>query len=73
MKTKEHKAPTVTITLRVPEWLHDSVRVAAHDHRISMNEYCQQILAKSVDGSPIKGFNDAPKLERSRHHQTSRS
>lgn len=34
------KVPVVMITLRVPEWLHDAIEIAAHDSRTSMNQFC---------------------------------
>lgn len=69
MKTKEQREPTVTITLRVPEWLHDGVRDAAFDHRMSMNEYCQQLLAKSIK----KGLPDVAQLNPARENQARRA
>ena len=37
-----------TLTIRVPEELYIAVHEASHDARLSMNKYCEAVLAKAV-------------------------
>lgn len=66
MSIKEHKESSgvTMITLRVPPWLHEACKEAAHDNRVSMNEYCLQILSQAV--APQETRNVAqPQVSRS--------
>jgi len=57
-RVRDKKEPVVMITLRVPEWLHDAIVDTAHENRVSMNEYCRQLLEQNVAPAP-KGFTNA--------------
>jgi hypothetical protein len=60
MSVKEQKESSgvTMITLRVPPWLHEACKEAAHDNRVSMNEYCLQILSQAVN----KGAKDVARI-----------
>jgi predicted HicB family RNase H-like nuclease len=47
------KEPTRVITVRLPQSLHESLRLEAHDRRTSMNKLCISKLLQMVDAELI--------------------
>lgn len=47
--TAEYLEPTRVITVRLPQSMHEALRVEAHEHRTSMNKLCISKLLQVVD------------------------
>jgi predicted HicB family RNase H-like nuclease len=47
------KEPTRVITVRLPQSLHESLRLEAHERRTSMNKLCISKLLQLVDGQLV--------------------
>jgi predicted HicB family RNase H-like nuclease len=45
--------PTRVITVRLPQSLHDSLRVEAHEHQTSVNKLCISKLLQMVDAELV--------------------
>jgi predicted HicB family RNase H-like nuclease len=47
------KEPTRVITVRLPQSLHESLKVEAHDRRTSMNQLCISKLLQVIDSELV--------------------
>lgn len=54
-KTPAHNPedPTEVITVRLPKSLHESLRVEAHEHHVSMNKLCISKLLRFIAGQMV--------------------
>ena len=49
---------TRVITVRIPQCLHDALRIEAYEHRTSMNKLCISKLLKSIENEHVPGAVD---------------
>jgi len=45
--------PTKVITVRLPKSMHDTLRVEAHEHHVSMNKLCISKLLQFIDNNRV--------------------
>jgi len=50
---EQGKEPTRVITVRLPQSLHESLKVEAHDRRTSMNQLCISKLLQVIDSDLV--------------------
>lgn len=61
--------PTRVVTVRLPQSLHESLRIEAHEHQTSMNKLCISKLLQFIDGQmvPAEIWQPKPAATRSQN------
>jgi len=54
---------TRVITVRIPQSLHDALRIEAFEHRTSMNKLCISKLLQSIDNEHVPAALENKKME----------
>ncbi len=50
--TAAHDRPLRVVTIRMPRQLHEELKHAAHDRRVSLNQLCVAALTETIGGAP---------------------